>query len=294
MENFVEQYILYLRTDKKTADNTVKAYRRDLEKLCGYFAKNKLYDLTKITFTDLNSYILSLERTGSSAATVSRTVSALKSFFAWLFGIRAVSVNPSVKLKAPKMVRTAPEIVTVEEMDRLLSTPDKNTVKGIRDRAMLELMYATGMRAGELIGLKLCEINTSLRTATLREEERERIIPFGSHAAEAIKLYLEKSRPRLAFGKDGDFLFLNMNGNPMTRQGFWKIIKQYGEAAGLDDGLTPHTFRHSFAAHMIQNGADLRTVQEILGHADISTTQIYASFADRKTASVYEQAHPRK
>lgn len=293
MDSFVEQYILYLRTDKKTADNTVKAYSRDLNKLCGYFAKNKLYDLTRITFTDLNSYILSLERTGSSTATVSRTVSVVKSFFTWLFGIRAISVNPSVKLKAPKTVRTAPEIITVEEMDRLLSAPDRNTVKGIRDSAMLELMYATGMRAGEIIGLSCKDVNPTLRTATLREE-RPRIIPFGSHAAEALKLYLELSRPKLASGKDKGFLFLNMTGNPMTRQGFWKIIKQYGEAAGLDNRLTPHTFRHSFAAHMIQNGADLRTVQEMLGHADISTTQIYASFADRKTASVYEQTHPRK
>lgn len=293
MDSFVEQYILYLRTDKKTADNTVKAYSRDLDKLCGYFAKNKLYDLTRITFTDLNSYILTLERTGSSTATVSRTVSAVKSFFTWLFGIRAISVNPSVKLKAPKTVRTVPEVITVEEMDRLLSAPDRNTVKGIRDSAMLELMYATGMRAGEIIGLSCKDVNPTLRTATLRDE-RQRIIPFGSHAAEALKLYLELSRPKLASGKDNGFLFLNMTGNPMTRQGFWKIIKQYGEAAGLDNRLTPHTFRHSFAAHMIQNGADLRTVQEMLGHADISTTQIYASFADRKTASVYEQTHPRK
>lgn len=293
MDSFVEQYILYLRTDKKTADNTVKAYSRDLDKLCGYFEKNKLYDLTRITFTDLNSYILSLERTGSSTATVSRTVSAVKSFFTWLFGIRAISVNPSVKLKAPKTVRTVPEVITVEEMDRLLSAPDRNTVKGIRDSAMLELMYATGMRAGEIIRLSCKDVNPTLRTATLWDE-RQRIIPFGSHAAEAIKLYLELSRPKLASGKDNGFLFLNMTGNPMTRQGFWKIIKQYGEAAGLGNRLTPHTFRHSFAAHMIQNGADLRTVQEMLGHADISTTQIYASFADRKTASVYEQTHPRK
>ena len=293
MDSFVEQYILYLRTDKKTADNTVKAYSRDLDKLCGYFAKNELYDLTRITFTDLNSYILTLERTGSSTATVSRTVSAVKSFFTWLFGIRAISVNPSAKLKAPKTVRTVPEIITVEEMDRLLSAPDRNTVKGIRDSAMLELMYATGMRAGEIIGLSCKDVNPTLRTAALRDE-RQRIIPFGSHAAEALKLYLELSRPKLVSGKDNGFLFLNMTGNPMTRQGFWKIIKQYGEAAGLDNRLTPHTFRHSFAAHMIQNGADLRTVQEMLGHADISTTQIYASFADRKTASVYEQTHPRK
>ncbi len=293
MENFVEQYALCLQTEKMS-DNTVKAYRRDLGKLCGYFAKQGLYDVTRITFTDLNSYILSLERTGSSPATVSRNVSVVKSFFTWLFYMRIINDNPARKLKAPKTARSVPKIITVEEMDRLLSIPDVSTVKGIRDKAMLELMYATGMRTGEVITLKADDINCGIGTVTLYDGEKQRCIMFGSHAAEAVRLYMRQSRPKLADGKDGGFLFLNMTGNPMTRQGFWKIIKQYGEAAGLGERLTPHTFRHSFAAHMIQNGADMRTVQEMLGHSDISTTQVYASFADSKTASVYRQAHPRK
>lgn len=293
MENFVEQYALCLQTEKMS-DNTVKAYRTDLGKLCGYLAEQGLYDVARITFTDLNSYILSLERTGSSPATVSRNVSVVKSFFNWLFYMRIINDNPARKLKAPKTVRPVPRTITVGEMDMLLSTPDMHTVKGIRDKAMLELMYATGMRVGEVIMLKAGDVNAGIGTVTLRDGEKQRTLMFGEHASEALKLYMRQSRPKLADGKDSGFLFLNMTGNPMTRQGFWKIIKQYGEAAGLGDRLTPHTFRHSFAAHMIQNGADMRTVQEMLGYSDISATQVYAAFADRQTASVYRQAHPRK
>lgn len=293
MENFVEQYALCLQTEKMS-DNTVKAYRTDLGKLCGYLAEQGLYDVARITFTDLNSYILSLERTGSSPATVSRNVSVVKSFFTWLFYMRIINDNPARKLKAPKTVRPVPRTITVGEMDMLLSTPDMHTVKGIRDKAMLELMYATGMRVGEVIMLKAGDVNVGIGTVTLRDGEKQRTLMFGEHASEALKLYMRQSRPKLADGKDSGFLFLNMTGNPMTRQGFWKIIKQYGEAAGLGDRLTPHTFRHSFAAHMIQNGADMRTVQEMLGYSDISATQVYAASADRQTASVYRQAHPRK
>ena len=294
MESYVEQYILYLQMVKKTSGNTVAAYRRDLNKLMQFLKERLIGDFGKVTFTDLNSYILSLEKEGSASSTVSRNVSAIKSFFTYLFRLKIMEDDPSVNLKAPKIIKKVPEILTVEEMDKLLSLPD-DSVKGIRDKAMLELLYATGLKVSELISVKLSEINTSMRYIRLTDGERERIVPFNTSAKNAVENYINNGRGELLSDRDSqEILFLNYTGEPMSRQGFWKIIKHYGEVAGFGEKLTPHIFRHSFAAHMVENGADLKSLQEMLGYSDISTTQIYSSFVHSGISAVYEKAHPRK
>ncbi len=294
MESYVEQYILYLQRVKKTSDNTVAAYKRDLNKLMQFFSEHVVDDFGKVTFTDLNSYILTLEKEGCASSTVSRNVSTIKSFFTYLFRMKIIENDPAINLKAPKIIKKVPEVLTVEEMDRLLSLPD-DSVKGIRDRAMLELLYATGLKVSEMISVKLSDINTSMRYIRLVDGDKERIVPFNISAKSAVEEYINSSRGKLVSDRDSqEILFLNYTGEPMSRQGFWKIIKQYGEMAGLGEKLTPHVFRHSFAAHMVENGADLKSLQEMLGHSDISSTQIYSSFSHSGISAVYEKAHPRK
>ena len=293
MDSFVEQYILYLQSVRKTSVNTVSAYRRDLNKLMQFLKEQGIEEFNKVTFTDLNSYILALEKEGSASSTVSRNVSAIKSFFTYLFRMKITENDVSVNLKSPKIVKKVPDILTVEEMEFLLSAPD-DSVKGIRDKAMLEILYATGLRVSEIISLKESDINISMRYIRLSDKGKERIVPFGTHAKDAVEHYIDYSRDKLLGDKETEYLFVNYSGEPMSRQGFWKIIKHYGEVSGFGERLTPHIFRHSFAAHMVENGADLKSIQEMLGHSDISTTQIYSSFVHTGINSVYDKAHPRK
>ena len=293
MENYLGQYIAYLQEERKTSGNTTAAYKRDLDKLVLFLEEHGISDWNKVSFTLLNSYILGLERNGAASATVSRNVSTIKSYFSYLFHMKLIDNEPSLNLKAPKITRKVPEILTIEEMDRLLDTPDLTTPKGIRDKAMLELLYATGIKVTEVISLKVSDINMAMNFITCMDGKKGRMIPFGRPAAKAVSEYLTKVRPEMA-SNDSDLLFVNCNGSGMSRQGFWKIIKGYGEICGFADRLTPHTFRHSFAAHMILNGADLKSVQEMLGHSDISTTQVYTSFMNSGINSVYANTHPRK
>ena len=290
----LENYKEYLVNVKKTSKNTIAAYNRDISHLIEYLNSRNCEDFNRVTFTELNLYILNMEKGGASSATVSRNVSTIKSFFLYLLREQIIKNDPAQNLKAPKIVKKTPKILTVEEIEALLSLPDDST-KGLRDKAMLELLYGTGLKVSELIGLKLNEINTALRFIRLMDKERERLIPFGEPAKVALEKYLIESRDKLLTKDEyADYLFLNYAGEPMTRQGFWKIIKSYGDMAGFDVGLTPHVFRHSFAAHMVENGADLKSLQEMLGHSDISTTQVYSGFANERLSQVYEKAHPRK
>lgn len=294
MDKLLEQYILYLQDVKKTSANTVTAYKRDLNKLIQFLSERGFIDVSKISFTDLNSYILLLEKEGAATSSISRNVSTIKSFFLFLLRNRYIDNDPAQNLKAPKILKKAPSILTVEEIEVLLSLPD-DSPKGLRDKAMLELLYATGLKVSELLELRLNQVNVALQYMRIHDKDRERIIPFGEYAKQAVENYLEKARPILVSGtEEEEYLFLNYSGQPMTRQGFWKIIKNYGEQAGFDVGLTPHVFRHSFAAHMVENGADLKSLQELLGHSDISTTQVYSSFAHSGVNAVYQKAHPRK
>ena len=294
MDTYLQQYVEYLVNIKKTSKNTVTAYKRDINKLMEYLKTRNCNDFGRVTFTDLNSYVLKLEKDGASVATVSRNVSTIKSFYLYLLREQIIHNDPSASLKSPKLVKKAPQVLSIEEVEVLLALPDES-VKGIRDKAMLELLYATGLKVSELVGLKLNEINTTLRFIRFLDKERERLIPFSEPARIAVEKYLSSSRNQL-MPKEGyeDYLFLNYSGEPMTRQGFWKIIKNYGDMAGFDVGLTPHIFRHSFAAHMVENGADLKFIQEMLGHSDISTTQVYSGFANERISQAYDKAHTRK
>ena len=292
MIRYADNFIEYLINVKKTSGNTVAAYRRDIGKLIHYLENYGVESLEHVSFTILNSYVMGLERMGNATASISRNVSAMKSFFSYLFYEKIISNNPALNIKPPKIVRNRPEIITVEEMEKLLECPDMSTVKGIRDKAMLELLYATGIKVSEIINMTLKDVNLTMKFVTCADDERGRIIPFGSMAGIALKNYIDGARNNL--NPEDDILFPNCDGKKMTRQGFWKIVKQYGRACGLEDRLTPHIFRNSFAAHMIEGGADLKSIQEMLGHADISTTQNYAAATHVGISSVYSSAHPRK
>ncbi len=275
MINAIQEYIRYLHDVKQTSHNTELCYERDLKKAADYFAGQEIENLLEVTPTNLNSYMLYLEREQLSPATVSRNVAALKSFFRYLVQEHRVAEDPTGQLKPPKVEKKAPCVLTIEEAGRLLRQPDRSTAKGIRDSAMLELLYATGIRVSELIHLKTGDVNLPLGYITCTEHERDRIIPFGETAGQAMRQYLETARDALLKGGESEYFFTNCSGKPMSRQGFWKVLKGYAAEAGITEDITPHTLRHSFALHLLQNGADLKRVQKMLGHADISTTQMY-------------------
>lgn len=294
IKNVIGEFVVYLRTVKKTSHNTVVSYERDLRKMERYLAEQKVTELSMVSETFLNSYMLYLEREKLSPATVSRNVAAIRAFYHYLMRERRISEDPSEKLRPPRVERRVPEILSVDEVDLLMRQPDTETVKGLRDKAMLEILYATGIRVSELIHLKVEDVHLPLGYISCSEPDRERVVPFGRAAGEALKKYLEHGRCGLLKGEDCDCLFLNCSGKPMSRQGFWKVLKGYGKEAGIRTDLTPYTLRHSFAAHLIQNGADLKSVQEMLGHSDVSTTQMYLNMGIYQMRTVYNKSHPRK
>lgn len=239
-------------------------------------------------------YLDWLKQSGLSSATRARRLSTLKTFYGYLEREELMTVNPTVNLEAPRPERRLPEVLSVEEVVRLIETPDVNSAIGLRDRAMLEVIYATGLRVSEMCHLTINDWwSEPPRVRCLGKGSKERYVPMGKWALEWLSRYLEQVRPRLLSNKSGDWLFINRRGGPLTRQGFWKILKNYGFQAGIDKVLTPHTIRHSFATHLLENGADLRAVQEMLGHQDISTTQIYTHVSRARLRPVYDKAHPR-
>jgi len=243
--------------------------------------------------TVLNSYLLYLEREHFSPATISRSIAAIHMFCQYACQEGKMVSDPSKALQPPRVERKMPEILSIAEVDLLLRQPKTDTPKGIRDKAMLEMLYATGIRVSELIHLKIQDVNLMMGYITCRDE-KERIVPFGGPAKKALEQYLGSARAALMHGRDDDVLFVNCSGGPMSRQGFWKILKSYAKSAGITADITPHTLRHSFATHLLQNGADLKSVQEMMGHADISTTQMYLHLGVNKIRDVYRKAHPRK
>ena len=290
----IEEFIAYLHNTKGTSKNTEVSYERDLRKMDQFLRNEGVDRVQDVTATNLNSYEMYLEREKFAASTISRSIASMRAFFQYFCQQGMLSENPADILKAPKIEKKMPGILTVEEVDLLLNQPKENTAKGVRDKAMLELLYATGIRVSELIGLKLENINLKLGYITCEASEKERVIPFGNAAKKAVKEYLEQAREELLSHKESDCLFVNCSGKPMSRQGFWKVLKTYASSAGIQQDITPHTLRHSFAAHLVQNGADLKSVQEMLGHSDISTTQIYLNMNVNKIRDVYLKAHPRK
>lgn len=289
----VDQFIIYLREVKKSSENTILSYRRDLKKFCGYMEKHQIRNILQVTVTNLNSYLISMETSHFAPSTISRNLAVLKTFFAYLCRKGLMKENPAMGFKAPKVEKKVPEVLSVEEVSLLLGQPSGNSNKAIRDRAMLELLYATGMRVSELVDLKVDDLNLAAGYIRCDDNGRERMIPCGGAAQEALKDYVRNARPAMISRADEKALFVNCNGTSLSRQGLWKLLKQYAKRAGIGTDITPYTLRHSFAAHLVENGANLRSVQEMLGHSDISTTQIYARMNNERVKDVYAKAHPR-
>lgn len=292
MDEYVRMYIDYLKNEKKASVNTVLSYQRDLNKMVQYFREQNIRDIKKINPTNINSYILYLERMNQASSTVSRNIASMKAFYMYLWEQRIIDTTPMKEIKAPKIEKKLPEVLSPDEMLLLLEQPNDASDKGMRDKAMLELLYATGIRVSELISLKVSDVNMEMNYIQCESGRKTRIIPFNDEAKRALKEYLKKSRPVFVKNDRVDVLFTNCSGGPMSRQGFWKLIRMYGEKAKIEVPITPHTLRHSFGAHLVENGADLRSVQEMMGHSDLSTTQVYATMAGSRIREVYANAHP--
>lgn len=280
MRGEVDRFEQYLREVKQASENTVQSYRRDLMQMITYLEEKEIREAAKVTKTSLHGYILHMEEQGKAATTISRMMAAMKAFFNYECMQACIRRNPAESLHAPKVEKKAPVVLSVDQVSALLAQPSGQTPKEIRDKAMLALLYATGIRVSELIGIQMEDINMNIGFLVCRDGERERTIPFGRSAKAALEEYLEHARNELLRGKGSDYFFVNCTGGAMSRQGFWKIIKYYGEKAGIEEDITPHTLRHSFAAHLIARGADMRAVQTILGHSDMATTQMYAAYRE--------------
>ena len=280
MRGEVDRFEQYLREVKQASENTVQSYRRDLMQMITYLEEKEIREAAKVTKTSLHEYILHMEEQGKAATTISRMMAAMKAFFNYECMQACIRRNPAESLHAPKVEKKAPVVLSVDQVSALLAQPSGQTPKEIRDKAMLALLYATGIRVSELIGIQMEDINMNIGFLVCRDGERERTIPFGRSAKAALEEYLEHARNELLRGKGSDYFFVNCTGGAMSRQGFWKIIKYYGEKAGIEEDITPHTLRHSFAAHLIARGADMRAVQTILGHSDMATTQMYAAYRE--------------
>ena len=290
--DYVTEYETYLITEKNASPNTLSSYLRDVTQYLRWLAGEGLTP-EQAAQSDVEAYIKGLSGQGKSVATVTRCLASLKSFYTFLLVRQRVSLNPAKGLAPAKVERKLPQILTSKEVELFLEQPDPSDAKGCRDRAMLELLYATGIRVSELIGLNLDHLNLSAGFVRCGSRGRERMIPLYTAAVRALEDYVAHVRPQMIEHPDEPALFVNMSGERMSRQGFWKIIKHYQEKAGINKDITPHTLRHSFAAHLLENGADLRSIQEMLGHADISSTQLYTQLVNQKIKDVYNKAHPR-
>ena len=275
MKQDIHNFIQYLHQEKQTSENTEVSYERDLKKMILYLTAHGVDRIDAVTPEVLNSYVIELEQSGLKPATVSRSVASMKAFFHYEELEQRTSADPAFELKAPKVEKKAPTILTTEQTNRLLAQPKDNSAKGLRDKAMLELLYATGIRVSELISLKLTDVNFDTGYITCVDSHKERMIPMTPVAKDALVRYIRDGRPQLVKDEDSVWLFTNCSGDAMSRQGFWKLIKAYGKRAGIESEITPHMLRHSLAAQLVCSGADLKSVQEILGHSDISTTQMY-------------------
>lgn len=296
VKDYLKDFLHYLIVEKGLAENTIQSYRRDISAYLIFIEKKlQITDINHVTRVHIMQFLSCLKDEGKSARTIARHIASIRSFHHFLILDKIVDHDPTVHIETPHPELKLPKVLNTDEVDTLLNTPDLTTTLGLRDKAMLELMYATGMRVSELVDLNINDVHLSLGfVRCLGKGNKERIIPIGKMATEALKEYLEKARPKLINQKNKtDSLFMNHHGQRLSRQGFWKILKQIAVKAGIEKELTPHTLRHSFATHLLENGADLRSVQELLGHSDISTTQIYTHVTKTRLKDVYNQFHPR-
>ena len=289
---YLNGYERFLMEEKRASPNTLSSYLRDVRQYLGWLGEAGLSPV-QASHADVEAYTSNMMAHGKSAATVTRSQASLKSFYTWLMEIGQMRENPARGLPQTKVERKLPHILTSREVELFLEQPDPSDSKGSRDKAMLELLYATGIRVSELIGLNLDNLNLSTGFVRCVSRGKERVIPLYQTAVRVLQYYVERVRPQMVEHPDEKALFVNMSGERMSRQGFWKIIKHYQEKAGIQKDITPHTLRHSFATHLLENGADLHSIQEMLGHADISSTQIYTQLVSQKLKDVYNKAHPR-
>jgi integrase/recombinase XerD len=295
MQNYITAFIEYLQYEKGLSENTRAAYRRDLNKFDAYLLKNSLSTQpNSISKQQIMAFLSSQMDEGAANSTVARSLSSIKTFYKFLILENHVQNNPTSDLETPKIKRKLPDVLTIEEVDKLMQQPRVTLPLGLRDRAMLELMYGTGVRVSELLSLQIEDLNTTAGfLRCLGKGRKERIIPVNQTSIDWVQRYLARARNSLVKNHLERTLFVNANGRPLSRQGFFKILATYVEKAELGKEVTPHTFRHSFATHLLENGADLRAVQEMLGHADISTTQIYTHLTKSRLMEVYQRYHPR-
>ena len=289
----IEIFEKYLREEKKSSENTLSSYLRDIRQFGAYLDLHTDTDFVSATEDELSEYINWLKGQGKSVATVSRCIASLKCLYSYLTIRQIIAENPATKLVPDKGEHKLPQILTSQEVDLLLEQPECIDAKGYRDKAMLELLYATGIRVTELINLDITDINLAAGVIRCSTRDKERLIPMYAKAVKALSDYVTLVRPQMIALPDEPSLFVNVNGERMSRQGFWKIIKYYQKKANIEKDITPHTLRHSFAAHLLENGADIHAIQEMLGHADISSTQVYTQLVKKQLKDVYNKAHPR-
>lgn len=290
MKTAIDEYIQYLKEERNVSLNTELSYRSDLEKMRKYFESQGIKDVKELDGISLNSYILNQEKIGRTAATISRSVASMRGFFDYLYKKQVIPNDITDKLHAPRIERKAPEILSSEEIEMLLHAPQGNSIKVLRDRAMLYLLYATGIHVSEMIVLKLDDVNLELGCIVCRDAVRERVIPVNDEAKEILKEYLDEARPRIVRDDEVKEVFVNMNGGPISRQGFWKIIKCYAEIAGIDRSITPNMIRHSFAAHLVEIGTSMEELKTLMGHRDWSSTQQYYSLWENKVKEQLNKA----
>ena len=292
MEKKIKLFLEFLQKDKKLSNNTLQSYKRDITQYESYINEENLQYL-KVTKDDIKKYLENLKNIGKKTSTISRNLASIRSFYQYLVRTKKIKEDPTEGIQSPKVEKRVPSVLSSKEVELLLEQPKAVDLKGIRDKAMLEFAYATGMRVTEIINLNIEDVNLKEGYVSCTNANKQRNIPLGAISINALKEYIKKARPYLIKSEDEKSLFVNINGKRLTRQGFWKIVKFYKEQAHITKDITPHVLRHSFATHLLQNGADLKAIQVMLGHSDISSTQVYMQFQDEGLKNIYKKAHPR-
>ncbi len=292
MERQLKYFFDFLENDKKLSENTLQSYKRDLKQFKRFLEACELH-YNRVKEEDIKDYIKELQEEGKKSSSISRCIASIRSFYQFVLKRKKIKVDPTANIKSPKIEKRVPSVLTSKEVELLLDQPKSADLKGIRDKAMLEFAYATGMRVTEIISLNIDDVNLEEGYVVCKTGNKERNIPLGTMALNALKEYVKNARDVLIKSENEKALFVNINGGRLTRQGFWKIIKYYKEQAHITKDITPHVLRHSFATHLLQNGADLKAIQTMLGHSDISSTQVYMQFQDEGLKDIYKKAHPR-